>query len=209
MKRADDDADYPPEPWALQGQLQASAFLVPLASVPVDLPPGCRPIRFGRNAIVGAIWVSYEPGGVLDYSELMTVLIVRQGARIMPTITHIWVDSIASRNGGRALWGIPKQLASFEFEGGNYSARDDEGPLAHAMVRTVAKLPRRWPSSFRVVQWLGGKAKITPVRSKSGIALARATFEADPSGPLAFLSGRKPLVSFSVTDFRMSFGSRP
>ena len=35
--------DYPPEPWDLRGQLHSSAFLVPLADVPVDLPPGCRP----------------------------------------------------------------------------------------------------------------------------------------------------------------------
>ena len=199
---------YPAEPWHLRGQLHASAFLVPLADVPVDVPAGCQPIRLGRNGIVGVAWVSYEPGGVMQYRELMATLLVRQGIRVMPTITHIWVDSPASRDGGRALWGIPKELAQFDFDGTNLSARDDIGPLAHATVSRLFALPGRWPSGFRVAQWLGGKPKFSPVRSRSAVEIARATFEADPSGPLAFLSGRRPIASVTMRDFEMIFGAR-
>ncbi|MCW2497348.1 acetoacetate decarboxylase family protein [Jatrophihabitans sp.] len=199
---------YPAEPWALQGQLHSSAFLVPLVEVPVDLPPGCSPVRVGRFGVVGAVWVDYEPGGVLDYRELMTVLLVRKGWQVMPTVTHIWVDSEASRDGGRALWGIPKQLASFDFTGADFAARDDVGPLAAGSVRPLMGLPGRWPTNFRVVQWLGGKAKLSPVRSRAAISLSRAAFDADPSGPLAFLAGRRPFASFTLRDFEMSFGSR-
>jgi hypothetical protein len=199
---------YPTEPWALQGQLHASAFLVPIAEIPVDVPPGCTPIKLGRNGIVGAIWVNYEPGGVLHYRELMTTLIVRRGRTLLPTITHIWVDSPASRDGGRALWGIPKELAIFDFAGDELAARDEVGPLAHATVRPVLRLPGRWPANFAIAQWLGGTAKISTVRSKAGVALSKASFHADPSGPLAFLAGRKPFASLSLRDFDMSFGSR-
>jgi hypothetical protein len=197
---------YPPEPWDLRGQLHGSVFLVPIHDIPVDLPPGCRPIRLGDKGVVGAVWVSYEPGGVLSYSELLTTLLVRQGWRLMPTITHIWVDSVASRDGARALWGIPKGLASFAFTGGDQSARDDDGPLATGTTRPRLRLPGRWPVRFSLVQWLDGRAKVSPVRSSASVSLASATFEADPSGPLAFLAGRRPLLSFSLTDFRMSFG---
>lgn len=203
----DSDAGYPPEPWDLRGQLYGSLFVVPLADIPVDLPPGCRPIRIGDKGVVGAVWVSYEPGGVLSYRELMTTLLVRRGWRLLPTITHIWVDSVTSRDGGRALWGIPKGLASFVFDGTNFSARDDEGPLATGSVRPRLRLPGRWPVRFNIVQWLDGRAKLSPVRSSASVALSRAAFEADPSGPLAFLAGRRPVVSFTLSDFRMSFGS--
>ena len=54
---------------------------------------------------------------MLSYRELMTTVLVRRGLRVLPTITHIWVDSETSRDGGRALWGIPKGLASFVFDG--------------------------------------------------------------------------------------------
>jgi hypothetical protein len=199
---------FPPEPWDLRGQLHASAFLVPLHEVPVDLPPGCRPVRVGRMGVVAAIWVNYEPGGVMQYRELMTTLLVRHGRRLLPTITHIWVDSPSSRDGGRALWGIPKELATFDFDGTEFAAHDDEGPLASGSVTPVAALPGRWPTNFRVAQWLGGAAKFSPVHSRAAIVISRASFHADPTGPLAFLSGRRPLVSFTLRDFRMSFGSR-
>lgn len=204
---------YPPEPWALRGQLHTSVFLVPLAQVPVDLPPGCRPVRLGRYGVVGTAWVAYEPGGVLSYNELMSTLLVRRGARLMPTITHIWVDSEASRDGGRQLWGIPKELARFTFAGDSYAATDDSGagsaaPIAAGTVRPLAWLPGRWPVRFRVAQVLAHAAKITPVRCRARLGLSRARFDAAPDGPLAFLAGRRPLLSLSVGGFDMQFGDR-
>lgn len=199
---------YPPEPWDLRGRLYASAFLVPADDVAVDLPPGCSLVRVGGRVVVGAIWVSYEPGGVLSYRELMTTVLVRRGLRVLPTITHIWVDSAASRDGGRALWGIPKELASFDFDGNHFAARDEAGPLARGTVRATRALPGRLPARFTIVQWLGGRAKLSPVRATAALSLARGSFEADPSGPLAFLTGRSPLASFVLGDFRMRFGGR-
>jgi hypothetical protein len=183
-------------------------FLVPLESVPVTLPAGCRPVRIGGKGVVGTVWVSYEPGGVLSYRELMATLLVRRGLRLMPTITHIWVDSPASRDGGRALWGIPKELAEFDFSGEGLSARDADGLLARGTVTRMLAVPGRWSSGFRVAQWLGGKPKFSPVRSRAAIELSRATFAAEPTGPLAFLADRTPLVSFTLRDFQMTFGSR-
>ncbi len=197
---------YPPEPWHLRGQLYASAFLVPAERLKVDLPPGCSLVRGWGRLVVGAVWVAYEPGGVLSYRELMTTVLVRRGVRLMPTITHIWVDSEPSRDGGRALWGIPKDLASFSFDGSHFAARDDHGPLARGTVRPRHALPFRVPVRFKVVQWLDGRAKVSPVRSTATVALAQGSFEPDPSGPLAFLSGCTPLASFALGDFRMSFG---
>lgn len=197
---------YPDEPWDLRGQLHASAFLVPLADVPVDLPPRCRPVRLGRFGVVGTAWVSYEPGGVLSYREVMATLLVRRGWRVLPTIVRIWVDSEQSRDGGRALWGIPKDLASFDFDGDRRSARDEKGPIAEGRVRPLLRLPGRWPASFSVVQWLGGAAKVSPVRSRAAVSIDRAVLDADPNGPLGFLAGHRALLSFSLRDFRMSFG---
>ena len=200
--RHDAAVTYPPEPWELCGQLHASVFLVPLDDVPVDLPPGCRPIRVGRRGIVGTAWVSYEPPGVLSYREVMATLLVRRGWRLMPTIVRIWVDSVESRDGGRALWGIPKGLADFTFDGDTFEAKG----IARSTVRERRRLPRRWPVSFHVVQWLDGAAKLSPVRSTAAVAISHATLDADTDGPLAFLAGHRPLISFSLRDFRMSFG---
>jgi hypothetical protein len=203
---------YPPEPWELHGQLHSSVFLVPLRDVPGDeVPPDWHPVRIGRFAVVATAWVSYEPGGVLSYRELMATVLVRSGRHLAPSIARIWVDSAASRDGGRALWGIPKELADFEFRGSDFAAAAQDGAaaIASGTVRPLAWLPGRWPVRFTVVQTLDGRAKVTPVRSRSRLGLSRATFVADSSGPLAFLAGRRPMLTVSVRDFRMRFGSRP
>ena len=207
---------YPPEPWELRGQLHTSVFLVPLRDVPGDeVPPGWRPVRLGRFAVVATAWVSYEPGGVLSYRELMATVLVRRGVRLAPSIARIWVDSEASRDGGRALWGIPKELADFDFQGPAFAAHanahggDGAGAIASGTVRPLGWLPGRWPVRFTVAQTLDGRAKVTAVRSRSRLGLSRATFVADGSGPLEFLAGRRPILTLTVGDFRMRFGSRP
>jgi hypothetical protein len=193
---------YPPEPWRLRGDLHMSVFLVPLTHLAPELPPGWRPLRFGRLGLVGAAWASYRPGGALVYEELLSTLLLRRGWRVLPTITHIWVDDPASRAGGRELWGIPKELANF----GAFLASTDEGPIAGGSVRPRLTLPWRLPGRFSVVQRLRGSAKVTPVCFRARVGLCHAAFVADPGGPLAFLAGRRALFSFSVTDFRMTFG---
>lgn len=200
---------YPPEPWDLRGQLHASVFLVPLRAVPRDeVPPDWRPVRLGPLAVVGAAWVSYEPGGVLSYRELMATVLARRGLRVAPSIARIWVDSEASRDGGRALWGIPKELAEFEFHGADFTATEDGHAIARGTVRPFAWLPGRWPVRFTVAQILDGRVKVTPVRSRSRLGLSRARFAADPSGPLAFLARRRPVLTLTIGDFRMQFGPR-
>ncbi|SOD71719.1 acetoacetate decarboxylase [Jatrophihabitans sp. GAS493] len=219
-------AEYPAEPWHLVGQLHASVFLVPLAEVQEaltdapsrGLPPGVHLVRLGGRCVVATAWVDYQPGGVLHYRELMSTLLVRSRWRLLPTITHIWVDSEQSRDGGKALWGIPKQLADFDFSddsaepapaparGRDFTAADESGAIAAGTIRPRRRLPVRVPVRFRVVQRLHGRAKVTPVRSRAGLGVAAATFTANPAGPLAFLAGRRPILTLTMHDFDMSFG---
>lgn len=201
--------NYPPQPWQLRGQMYSSTFLVPIAAVPVVTPPGWSPVRLAGRAVVATAWVDYEPGGVLSYRELMATLLVRRGRIIAPTILSIWVDSEASRDGGRALWAIPKDLATFEFAGDRLTATGPDGaPIATGTVRRRAGLPRRVPVNFAVAQERGGAALVSPVRSRGSLAYGSATFDAAPDGPLGWLAGRRPLSSTQLRDFEMSFGAR-
>ena len=92
---------YPPAPWNMHGQLWLSLFRVREGDHP-DRPAG----------VYGAALVSYERPSPLTYSEL---LVARQVEKKV-TISDIWVDSADSRDGGRELWAIPKDLCDFRFE---------------------------------------------------------------------------------------------
>src|SRR5690349_2798041 len=161
---------YPPQPWHLRGQLYLSIFAVPRSALPRlagPLAAKVRPVPFGRYGLVGAAWVNYEPGGVLQYRELLSATLVHEDGWPRVSITEIWVDSVQSRDGGRALWGIPKDLADIELRGspgGDLVAAasrgpepgDERAPIGSASFRRGPRLPGRWPTPLSVVQALAG-----------------------------------------------------
>lgn len=202
---------YPPPPWSLRGRMHVSVWAVPVASVPALPPSLSGPVRvlriFGR-AFIGTAWVDYQPGGDMSYRELLSAVLTRAGWRPRVTITHIWVDSVASRDGGRALWGIPKDLAELSVPfAGTATAVVVDGPIASATLPRGRGLPLRLPVGFRVVQALAGRPVTTPVRSAARYGPARVAWTIAPDGPLGFLAGRRPLLSFVAAGFRMRFGA--
>ena len=188
-----------------------------LPPLPEPLASAVRPVPLGRHALVGAAWVRYEPGGVLHYRELLSAVLVHEGQRPRVSITEIWVDSVESRDGGRALWGIPKDLAELDLRispGGDLVAAASTGPepgdrpapIGSASVRRGVRLPGRWPTPLSVVQALGGSVVRTRVRGSAGLRLGGATWRVEAGGPLGCLAGRRPLLSVTLADFRLRFG---
>ena len=202
---------YPSEPWDLRGQLYLSLFAVDrraLAPLPPVLAAAVRPVTLAGRALVGAAWVSYEPGGVLQYRELLAAVLVHERGRPRISITEIWVDSVASRDGGRALWGIPKELAHLALRpntGGGLAAT--AGSIATAVFRAGRRLPGRWPASLLVAQERDAVLCRTPVRARAGLRVGGATWRVEPAGPLGYLAGRRPLLTVTLTDFRLRFGA--
>lgn len=178
------------------------------------------PLRTGTPSrpagLYGAAFVDYAGGGVLSYSELLVARLVLDGAMPRVHITDIWVDSPVSRDGGRSLWAISKDLADFHVEtrgvGPASRASCDaaiNGSAVAAARFTGPRLPSlRTPFGFTVRQQ---REDGTPVRTTvSGTSrnlpiLGRWDFGAD--GPLAWLHGRTPVASFRLGDFRLAFGA--
>ncbi|HEY0638418.1 MAG TPA: acetoacetate decarboxylase family protein [Pseudonocardiaceae bacterium] len=207
----DEQPSYPPEPWTLCGQAYVSVWRVPAERLSGPLPGGLQPLTVGGQVFVGTAWVDYEPEGLLPYHELVAAVLVRDGVRPIVTITEIWVDSPTSLAGGRALWGIPKELAQFEMtHQPSFTARadDEHGVIASADVQRGAGLPIRLPSWFTVVQEGGGpRGRQTPVHATGHPHTASANWKINPDGRLGYLHGLTPAVTFALRDFRMRFGS--
>ena len=122
------------------------------------------------------------------------------------SITHIWVDSEASRDGGRALWAIPKDLAEFERESHRSYAAPGIGSLG---VLRVRRLPFPLPLGFRTAQDRDGTMVVAQVKGRARLGLVRGAWSFEPDGPLGFLAGRRPLLSLAMHPFRLVFGRRP
>jgi hypothetical protein len=173
-----------------------------------------------------AAFVSYEPPSTLTYSEL---LVARVLDRRQVEITDIWVDSVPSRDGGRALWAIPKDLCDFTLEHrhtgvvsrASWSATTDR-PIAAATFTDLSRLAPRLPFSGLGTQQpplsdatsdtglpdVDDGAPVTAVLRGSARAMAcRGSWDFAPTGPLGWLRGQRQVASFRMTDFRMLFGA--
>lgn len=203
---------YPPEPWYLEGQLYLSVWLVRRTDCPHGLPPGTRPLTIADRCVMGTAWVVYEGDGVLRYNELVSAVLVRRGARLMPCVTDAWVDSTASLEGGRRLWGIPKERAEFVFGPApafRVWAGDARGEVASAEFRRGITLPGRWRVAARLAQTLDGVLTTVPVRFLGRIQRCASRWEIPADGALGRLAGHRPVLSLALRDVRIRFGAGP
>ncbi|MGW7195333.1 acetoacetate decarboxylase family protein [Streptomyces chryseus] len=216
-------AEFPPEPWLLRGDMYASLWWLPARSLPRwPLPPGVRPLVVAGRCVLVTFWVDYRPGGTLAYRELLVALVVRHRRSVAGTAVAVWVDDEQSLAGGRALWGIPKELGSLTVGGPAQPAGREAGQVRlglstgsprHATVaargayRDLMRLPGRIRVRGRLVQRHDtGETRQVPLRVKGSPALGRVRLAADRTGPLAVVSGRRPFLTVSLRDFRFVVG---
>jgi NAD(P)-dependent dehydrogenase (short-subunit alcohol dehydrogenase family) len=211
---------FPPAPWALAGQMYGSLWLVPAETCAVPSDPELVPIQVAGRVCVVAGFVEYQQGSVLTYREAYAGVLVRHPASGLTglTVNHIWVDDATSLRGGRALWGVPKELARFDFDhqapGGGFvgKAWDPQGrTLIEGRFTSGLGLPgdTRTRVGFPGLQRLRGEVHSAAAEFESSPRMARADITVPQDSPLATLgiAGRRPLVSFAMKDFRTSLAA--
>ncbi|HET6626287.1 MAG TPA: acetoacetate decarboxylase family protein [Nocardioidaceae bacterium] len=196
---------FPSPPWQLRGQLWLSLFAVG-SSGTTDRPPG----------LYGAAFVDYQEGGVLAYRELLVARLARDGMLPRVTITDIWVDSEASRDGGRSLWAIPKELADLDVGDRRYgpaagtrcAAHKGSRPIAGATFTGLPGPSPRTPYAFTTRQERAdGSTVRARVRGTARSLPCLGGWHFAKDGPLAWLRGHPPLISIRASDFRLTFGA--
>jgi hypothetical protein len=204
------DAGYPPEPWHLEGDVHASLWMVPAGAVAADLPQAVRPVACRGRTVLATAWAHYGPGGTLSYHEFLAAVPVVAGRRLVVSVIRIWVDDPAAALGGRVMWGMPKQMGDLRFERGQaFQVSLAEGGREIAACRFVPRLPLpgRWPLVLRTAQLLHAALKLTRARVAGRVVLGSADWRFDTDGPLGFLGGSSPLVSFRLERMALRFGS--
>ena len=149
---------HPPAPWRLRGQ----ALVIP------------------RGATSGLFLATYT-GETLAYHEL---IVFRPGL----VVSHIYVDDEQSLSGGHEIWGLPKELATFEYTRTHFVARQEQTLLSASIRRRPGKVPLAIPAP------IVSDAGATLGRARIKAAPALVTLDVPPSSPFAHLglSGTRP-----------------
>jgi hypothetical protein len=77
-------------------------------------------------------------------------------------------------------------------------------PIAACRFEPGRALPGRWVGRLSVAQPDGAGARVTPAQVRGRVSLTRSDWRG--GGPLAFLSGRRPLLSVRLDRAEMVFG---
>ncbi|GBG82243.1 hypothetical protein CBR_g34526 [Chara braunii] len=209
--------NYPPEPWRMRGNMSLSLWRVPKQSLP-EVPPGTKPVLLGGKGLVGTAWVVYGPGSAVRvYNELFAGVLVTRGIWPRVNIPQIWVDSVPSNEGARALWGVPKEMGTFKIsenarENGRGNARETRASLQGIVSATMSdrlSLPGKWPVRLKFVHSLRGMLKDCPMVVRSKLTVRNAEYDVDKSGPLTWLRGNRPFFTLGLPDFDMLIGDKP
>jgi hypothetical protein len=197
---------YPPSPWTLNATAYVSLWRVPAKDWPITLG-GIRELTLFGSLMLCSGFVDYEPGGDLQYRELFLAVLARAGARMGATLPLIWVDSVASLEGGRALWAIPKQLAAVHVENRTLRAAANGRPIASMSFEPGKRLLRRFPMHPTVMQARGSELIRTPIHVSAGIERIRAQWYIPQDSPLSVLQDRVPIMSLRLSQARLRFGA--
>jgi hypothetical protein len=149
---------YPEPPWHLQGEM-------------IVVPARVHPRRLG-----GVLLADYR-SGILSYREL--IVFSRATTRGM-VVSHIYVDSPESMRGGIEIWGLPKELAEFDYDGRTFTERQGEHTLLRARIRR-----RRGVVPLVIPTPITSHAGDTVGRARIKAAPALVTLDVPPGSPFA------------------------
>jgi acetoacetate decarboxylase len=109
---------YPSAPWHLYGTALQSFHPIDVEKAKQFVPLDFDIVSVLPGKTVGSLYLSvYEPHSTLQYHELIVVpALVRHRGKIGAWISHIYVDNPQSVEGGRNIWGLPKQMADFTWD---------------------------------------------------------------------------------------------
>lgn len=200
---------FPSPPWHLRGEMWLSLFWTGstggTGSVKAQHPSG----------LVAAAFVDYRDDGVLAYRELLVARPVLDGVVPRVTIPAIWVDSVESRDGARALWAIPKELAALHRRDRTFGpvrrtawdANIEGSAIAAASFTTSrGRTPLRTPLRFSLVHQRPGEPVVTRVSGSAATMPCRGTWDFGADTSLSWLHGRQPVITFHLCDFSVRFG---
>jgi acetoacetate decarboxylase len=191
---------YPSPPWRLTGFGFQTIHLLDIDRVSALIPSQLDIVSVLPGKTLGTVYVAaYGEGSALIYNELIVVnALVRHGSKIGPWISHIYVDHPDSVAGGRELWGLPKELAQFDW--------NLESPRSSVCVRqdaeVLCKLTSQWqapglplPLSSSVFSVLNSALMTFEAQAQVKVHLSGIDLQIPATSPFAWVEPGQPVLS--------------
>jgi acetoacetate decarboxylase len=209
---------YSPAPWHLQGYAVQTLQLVDVARVRPLVPSDLEIVCLLPGKTLGGIYISsYGLGSVMEYNELIVVsAIASYAGKWGAWISHIYVDNPNSVAGGREIWGLPKELAQFNWEGSDsvkasplgYRVTVSQGNLQLCSLNYSQQgLVFPLPFSGNVFSAASTNLLMFKGEFQSRIALIKCEVEIPEESSFASLNLGQPLLAVSCEDMRLIAGA--
>lgn len=196
MSEAPPWTPFPAAPWIMRGGAWIGFFRSP---TPVALPTGFTHVLGSRSVVIGL--VRYRDG-TLRYDELFVGSLARRGSRIGLHIDYMWVNDAASLWGGRRVWGMPKQLARFEWSGATARIADDAGAIATLSIDPHTAFAPRLPMIAPAFGEVDGRIVFFVARAWARLGRAGMRL-GDWSPRFPYHIGSQPLASLAAKPFHL------
>lgn len=163
--------------------------------------------------------VNYTSSNVGPYFELLFIPGIinlknlnLQKIRVGFTISKIYVSSQNSVNNGMANWGIPKELADFQWNKIDENNTDIKVSIAGEVFFEINF--KKWPIKFpintafiplKIIQKMGHKIMLTKPKAKGWSSFVK--LKSVKANPAFFppINDLKPILVTSISNFKMVF----
>ncbi len=198
---------YPQTPWTLQGYAFQTLHLLDIDRVRPLIPSELQIISVLPGKTIGGVYLSYYgTNSVLQYNELIVIAgIVSYAGKFGGWVSHIYVDNSDSVAGGREIWGLPKELADFNWEDNQVTVRQGNRGLCRFNYnrQSFGWRQRLGASSFST---LGSNILVFPAELEARLGLVSSKLEIPAESPFAGLSIGQPLLTVHADQMHLMVG---
>jgi hypothetical protein len=203
--------NYPAAPWSLQGYALQTLHLVRVENARPLIPLELEIVSVLPGKTLGGVYLSaYESGSLLQYNELIVVpAFVRFQGKIGAWISHIYVDNEISVAGGREIWGLPKEMASFTWTKDSVSVSQKDRQLCRLVYqKDWFSLSSWWkqPLSGDVFGGLGSDLLLFTGKFQAKLEMLKGNLEIPSESPFASLNLKQPLLSINCQQLELLAG---
>lgn len=191
---------HPYPPWTLCGHGLQTVHLLDVDRVRPFIPPSLEIISVLPGKTVGSVYVArYNSDSTLPYSELIVASgLVQHNRQIGSWISHIYVDNPQSVEGGREIWGLPKELAEFEWRT-DASVKVTQAGIVLCTLNCNWQIPGlSQPLSSPVFSLQNNELICFTGDWRSKFNLAGVKLSIPDTSPFSDLNIKRPLLSLSL-----------